>query len=204
MVQTSLKYKLFAALAILIIVASCKTVKRLSNDDRAWMPYKGNETLVYTSNFGDIDTVFLIGKDTSWHYPDPMFSLSKNEVLSVYSKFKDIYDDSGSYRYLQGTFVSIKRTMNKSSELFIDLNAKDATYYRISLIRLDSLETVEPISLTVVDNNYNDVYVFLGEYYLDIFRERSDFITKVYWSKSAGVIRYEKDDGEYWELTQKY
>jgi hypothetical protein len=39
-----------------------------------------------------------------------------------------------------------------------------------------------------------------GEDYFGFLYQRSDFVTKVYWSKSKGLVRYDKKDGVYWEL----
>lgn len=185
------------------IFSSCNRTIRLSKADRSWMPYLGNEILVFRSNSEEMDTIYLIGKDTLWGHPDPLFSLNKYEILSVFSKFKDMYDDGVRYRYLQSTFISIKRTMNSSSELTIDFNARDATFYRFSPIRTDSLNDVKKEILKVGDKIYNDVYILNSEDDDDFFKKRSDNVTKIYWSKSSGVIRYNKQRGEYWELVNK-
>jgi hypothetical protein len=34
------------------------------------------------------------------------------------------------------------------------------------------------------------------------FYQRSNYITKVYWSKSQGIVRFDKKDN-YWELIEK-
>ncbi len=50
---------------------------------------------------------------------------------------------------------------------------------------------------------YNDIYVIDDEDWLN-FKQRSNYVTKLYWSKSQGLIRYDKQDGVFWELTNKY
>ena len=49
---------------------------------------------------------------------------------------------------------------------------------------------------------YDDyVYIIEDEDWVN-FKKRSDYITKIYWSKSKGLIRYDKKDSVYWELSK--
>lgn len=182
---------------------SCNKTIHLTKADRRWMPYLGNESLVFKANSSEMDTIYLIGKDTLWGHPDPLFSLRKYEILSVFSRFKDMYDDGVNFRYLQNTFISIKRTINSGSDLLINFNSKSAKFYRFNPIRIDSLNSVEPKTFRVGQSIYNDVYVFNSEDDNGLYKERNDYITKIYWSKSRGVVRFDKQRGEYWELISK-
>lgn len=49
---------------------------------------------------------------------------------------------------------------------------------------------------------YNDVYIIDDEDWLN-FKQRSNYVKKLYWSKSEGLIRYDKQEGVFWELTKK-
>ena len=49
---------------------------------------------------------------------------------------------------------------------------------------------------------YHDIIVVIPD--SDKYIDRSNYLTKVYWSKSEGLIRYDKKDNVYWELTKKY
>jgi hypothetical protein len=40
------------------------------------------------------------------------------------------------------------------------------------------------------------------EDYSGNFYARDDYITKIYWSKSRGVVRYDKKNKTYWELKE--
>ena len=94
--------------------------------------------------------------------------------------------------------------MSKRAELVFSLSAKDANFYRLSSIKTDSLDKVNPMSFSTSYGKYNDIYIINGEDYLGSFQERSGFVTKLYWSKSSGLIRYDKIDGVYWEIERKY
>ena len=183
---------------------SCGQKRELSKEDRSWMPYKGNETLIFNSNDTLKDTIFLLRKDTLWGYPDPALSLNKYEELAIFCKHTDSYSNKDKPSYLKNYFMKINKTMGGRAEILIYLAAKNAKFYRISSIKLDSLSKEAVISIKTSSGSYNDVYVFSGESWLSGFQARNNYVTKVYWSKSSGLIRYDKKDGLYWELSNKY
>ena len=171
---------------------SCGQTNRLSEEDYKWMPYKGNETLVFKSNTGDTDTVFLLKKDTLLAYPEAQ-SLNgiKYEVVSIFCKHSDPYMPGGKHRYLKNKFFKVEKAEDNRAEINIFLSAKDANFYRLSPIKADSLGKAKPSTLQTQYGRYNDVYIINAEDYLGNFQLRSNFITKVYWSKSNGLIRYD-------------
>ena len=188
---------------ISIIILSCGQTVRLSKNDYSWMPYKGNEVHVFKSNTGDTDTIFFTRKDTLWGSPDPALSFNEYEIVAIFSKRSDPYMSNG-HRYLEGYFIKIKKTMSRKAELVIDLSAKEAKFYKLSAIKLDSLSKVKTLSFTTSYGQYDDVYIINSEDYLGTFEEHSNYVIKVYWSKSEGLIRYDKKECIYWELIKKY
>jgi hypothetical protein len=184
---------------------SCGQTKRLSEEDYKWMPYKGNETLVFRSNTGDIDTIFLLKKDTLIAYAEPQaVNGIKYEVVSIFCKHSDPYMPGGKHRYLKNKFFKVEKAEDNRTEINILLSAKDADFYRLSPIKTDSLSKENPSTLQTQYGQYDDVYIINAEDYLGSFSQWSNFITKVYWSKSNGLIRYDKKDTVYWELAKKW
>lgn len=195
-----MKSNSFILFLLSMSLISCGQTYRLSEDDYTWMPYKGDETLVFKSSTGDTDTIFLLKKDTLWGYPDPIMSTSKYEVAAIFCRHSDASTRSNEHRYLENYFFEIKKTKSRRAELVFDLSAKDANFYRLSKIKIDSLNKIEPVTLQTSYGQYDDVYVIEGEDWLGSFYQRSNFVTKLYWSKSSGLVRYDKKDGVYWEL----
>jgi hypothetical protein len=184
---------------------SCGQFNRLKKEDYEWMPYQGGETLVFRSNTGDVDTIFLLKKDTLTAYPEAQtVNGIEYEVLSVFCKHSDSNTPNNTHRYLENTFLEIKKAKDDRAEIVIDLSAKDAEFYRLSPIKIDSLSREKQIALQTAFGQYTDVYVINSEDYLGNFHQRSNFITKVYWSKSQGLIRFDKIDSTFWELEKKY
>jgi hypothetical protein len=194
----------FLFLFFMSMLMSCGRINRLTEEDYKWMPYIGNETLVFRSNTGIEDTVFLLKKDTLLGYADPL-SLNgvQYEVLSIFGKHTDPYSADGTQRYLENNLFQINKGRDKQTELDILFSAEDASFYRLSKIKIDSLDKQKPVAFQTKYGDYDDVYVINGEDYLG-YGERSNFITKLYWSKSNGMIRFDKKDTVYWELAKKF
>ncbi len=191
-------------LIAILFFTSCSRKYELSNNDFKWMPYRGDETLVFRSNNGETDTIFLFKKDTLTLYPEAQNLFGTTyETVAIFCKHSDSYAPSGDQRYLENTFVELHKSTDRKARLHFGLKAKDANLYMISGHRIDSLANQRPILFQTADEKYNDVYVMEGEDQLD-FKQRSNFVARFYWSKSKGLVRYDKQDGVYWELTNKY
>ncbi|HTN39069.1 MAG TPA: hypothetical protein VL053_18450 [Arachidicoccus sp.] len=185
----------------MIFTMSCSRTRNLSQSDYEWIPYRGNDTLIFASNTGGIDTIFILKKDTIWDYPDAQSSVGLQcEVVRVFCQHTDSVIQDKSVRYLGNDFYSIRKAKNGHTILEVNLLTKDVVFYRLGLINLDSLNKVKPITLKTKEKQYNDVYVINAEDYLDSFRKRHSFVTKIYWSKSRGLVRYDKENGNYWEI----
>ena len=187
--------KLYIALLTIFLLTSCRGTFRLSEEEHDWMPYKGNETLVFASTAGDTDTIVFLKKDTLVAYPEAQALNGKTyEVVSIFARYS-----SG----ISNSFVQLQKSKDKKARLHFDLSTKEANFYRLTGVRIDSLAKQKFTSLATKHKTYNDVYVIGDEDWLN-FKQRSDYVTKLYWSKSEGLIRYDKQDGDYWELTKKY
>lgn len=168
------------------------------------MPYKGNEILVFNSNTGDNDTIFFLQKDTLIAYPEAQSLNGKTyEVVRIFCRHSDAWPPDGNHRYLDNDFVELKKSKDKRARLDFHLSAKDAHFYRLTGIGIDSLAQQQQTSLATKSKTYDDVYIIDAEDWLN-FKQRSDYVKKLYWSKSEGLVRYDKQDSVYWELTKKY
>lgn len=187
----------------IVFLTSCGKTIRLDDKDFRWIPYNGTETLVFNSNTGDTDTVFLLGTTKGTSPSDPLDIFPTNlEHFSILSRHSDPSPPSGNHRYLEGAFLQLSAAEDKYPYLTLHHTAKDAWFYGGQFMDLKDLDTITLTSLTTNLKTYNDVIILKPE--SNEYSDRSDFITEVYWSKSEGLIRYDKKDGVYWELTKKY
>jgi hypothetical protein len=186
---------------ILIVLTSCGKTIRLTAKDFRWVPYKGNETLVFGSNTGDTDTIFFLGTSRQKVPSDPLDFFPTNlEHFTVAARLSDPSPPSGNHRYLESVFLEL--SASESPYLTLHHAGKDAWFYGGGFMYLKDLDTIKFISLATKLKTYNDIILLNPE--SNEYSDRSNFITKVYWSKSEGLIRYDKQDSVYWELAKKY
>jgi hypothetical protein len=158
-----MKRQLISFLFFTSFVIACGQTHRLSEEDFKWMPYKGNETLVFKSNTGERDTIFLLKKDTLLAYPEAQSSNGiKYEVVSIFSKHTDPTPPNGKHRYLENNFLEIQRGNDNRTEMNILLSAKDAKFYKLNSIRIDSLNKQKPSTLQTSSGQYDDIYIING------------------------------------------
>lgn len=168
------------------------------------MPYEGKETLVFSSNTGDTDTIFFLEKHSGFAEADIYSAWSdKYQLISIFCKHSDPSLPDGQHRYLENYFMTLTKSEDGIARLEMKFSAKDANFYKLHGIRVDSLDKLQPIVLQTKAKTYDDVYVIDDEDWLN-FKQRSNYVTKAYWSKSQGLVRYDKQDSVYWELTKKY
>lgn len=185
---------------------SCGKTIRLAQKDFRWIPYKGNETLVFNSNTGDTDTIFLTGTKRFTSPTDPLDMFPTNlEHFIVSSTRSDPSPPSGNHRYLDGSiFVELSASKQKHSAfLSFYLTAKDSWFYGNNRSwSLKTIDTLKGEALQTKSKTYYDIIVVIPD--SDEYADRSNYLTKVYWSKSEGLVRFDKKDSIYWELTKKY
>lgn len=168
------------------------------------MPYNGNETLEFSSNTGETDTIFFLKKDTLIAYPEAQALNGRTyEEVAIFCRHSDPSPPDGQHRYLENYFVTIKKSKDKKARIDLELSAKDAWFYRINGPRLDSLEGLRPITLKTKRKPYYDIYIIEDEDWMN-FKQRSNYVTRAYWSKSEGLVRFDKQNNIYWELTDKF
>jgi hypothetical protein len=195
--------KLAVSLICFFIITSCGKTIKLSKKDFSWVPYKGNEILVFNSTTGETDTLFLLGVGRESVPSDPLDFFPTNlDHFSIGAKHSDPSPPSGNHRYLESDFLNLSVGEDKEPYLSIHFTAKKAWFYGGSFLDLKDLDTIKQVALDTKAKRFTDIIIIRPD--SDEYSDRSDFITNLYWSKSQGLIRYDKKDGSYWELTDKY
>ena len=188
---------------MIIQLTSCGKTIRLADEDFRWIPYKGTETLFFSSSKGDTDTIFLLGTDRQTVPSDPLDVFpTELEHYTIAARHSDPSPPDGNHRYLESIFLELSASEYKSPYLTLLHTGKDAWFYGGQFMELKDLDTLHLVSLVTKLKTYHDIVILYPESYE--YLGRSDFITRIYWSKSEGIIRYDKKDSIYWELTRKY
>jgi hypothetical protein len=186
-----------------MLLTSCGKTIRLADKDFRWIPYKGNETLVFSTNTDETDTLFLLRTERQTVPSDPLDVFpTELEHFTIAARHSDPAPPSGNHRYLESIFLELSASEYKSPYLTLQHTGKDAWFYGGQFMELKELDKIKLVSLVTKLKTYQDIVLLYPD--SDEYADRSDFITKVYWSKSEGLIRYDKKDSVYWELTGKF
>ena len=117
--------------------------------------------------------------------------------MTVLCKSSSLNQPGSDRRY---DLFKVQKAKDNRAELVFDLLAKGAEFYRLTAVKIDSLSKIKPVTLQTSYGQYDDVYIISHDDFAKDFYNRSNFVTKLYWSKSSGLIRYDKKDSVYWEL----
>lgn len=191
----------FISFFISILLSSCYSqTHKLTEEDFKWMPYKGDETLVFRSNNGDTSKIFILSKDTLLAYPEAQ--ALNGIVYEVVSVFCNHYSRDNQGKGRNYHFFQVQKAKDNRTEMVFDLSFDDTEFDRIRPVKIDSLIKMAPIKLQTSFGQYDDVYIIYPDDIGMHLYYRSGFVTKLYWSKSKGLIRYDKKDNVYWELVK--
>jgi len=121
-----------------------------------------------------------------------------NERLSVFVNHTDPNND----RYLFNTCFEIEsNTPESDTKLRFGLAAKDSRFYD-SNRTLTELSGLPMTTLKIENEIITDVLTIKDAE--RNFESRSNFIEKVYWSKSKGYVGFDKKDSTKWRLSNQY
>ena len=114
--------------------------------------------------------------------------LQKKETPEAYLIYA-LYDED-SNRYEVGKKVLTRNAANQHEELEEKIAIKKNGYIETFVVN----ETTQDV--------WFDNFKILSQGD-NVYSGRDDFVMKVYWSKSKGLIRYDKKNGVYWELVDE-
>jgi hypothetical protein len=176
-----MKYLKFVLVFInFVVVLSCGT--KIRKEDTKYIPYNGNEILVFQSNQNELDTIFLTG-------------ISKfNACYEALSLFKPTCEgkklsckrsDPNSDRYLQ--FQSLMAISKIKNETYIsfDIKLRHSWFYEGAYMNLIDFKKLPYTEMKIGDINYNDVKIIEAT---NKYNERDNYVERFYWSVSHGFL----------------
>lgn len=192
---------LFTYCLILTTLISCSNHYKLKKDDIKYIPYKGNEILVFKSDKNRMDTIFLKGMSNFNGCGDPLdFFPDKCEGISLNCTRTDPNYD----RYLEGKrLVEIVATSNKQTHISFDIKLRGSWFYSMDSYSLSEFENIPNYELTINDKTYKDVKIFEASEYAKQYEERENYTERFYWSLSKGFLGLDRRD-EKWRLIEIY
>ena len=193
-----MKYTL-PALFILLLLDSCKT--ELTQNEIEWIPYQKGEMLVFESSNFERDSFYISDITSS--------KLYKREIRTVECQYFQKAKDNSEKLDTIKTFL-MALTANKESNTVMSLNVgrKFALFAPFMAKRLTQLDSMQRTSIEINNRTYSDIIILEPDNahpeYLK-YANDSLFVSKLYWSKSYGLMQFElSNTNTIWKLSKRY
>jgi hypothetical protein len=194
-------YYIFANLFLVTAIVSCSKHYKLNKDDTKYIPYKGNEVLVFQSDKDRMDTTFLKGMSNFNGCGDPL-AISPNQCDGI--SLNCTRTDPNYERYLEGKqLVELVATQNGETHISFDIVLKGSWFYSMDSYSLSEFDKIPNTELTIDNKVYKDVKVFEASNYAKQYEQRDNYAERFYWSISKGFLGLDRRD-EKWRLIKIY
>lgn len=186
------KFLPFFLILILFILGYIFTspfrTKKLTEQEKQSIPYKGNDILVFKSNKSELDTI-RITEITIREYPPnlgDMFWAKNTEVLRVQTNKECKNCDE--------IITLAKQNFSSETTISFDIILNGKRYYHGT--DFQTLKKLDAEKLIINGIELNDVVSINRK----SEKTHSGHIDKLYWSKSKGIVRIDVNSDYYWEL----
>lgn len=196
-------YSKLVVLMFLIVLVSCKSNLRLAISDLEFNPYNVGDTLLFCSDEGKKDTI-IIDSVQRQILQDKCYSL-----LSCIPKM--IFGDSWEGFYVNSSkpneswsgtsFLTIKVEPNGIKTVNFNFKLKYACWYGVCENDLNKILTLPTIKFSTKTEELKDVIVIVSRN--QEYRDRFDFVDRIYWSKSKGLVGFDLLNGEKWVVRNR-
>ncbi|HEX7906264.1 MAG TPA: hypothetical protein VF487_20460 [Chitinophagaceae bacterium] len=186
---------------MLVTIVSCSRSYHLERGDLKYIPYKGNEILVFKSDNNRMDTTFLTGKGkgsgcagSQELFPDECEGISINCTRT----------DPNYDRYLEGKWlVELVATKSGETHISFDIVLRGSWFYNMGSYSLPEFDKMPNSELTIGNTVYKDVKIFEASDYAKQYEQRENYAERFYWSISKGFLGLDRRD-EKWRLIKIY
>lgn len=196
-----MKYSFWVLVALASLLGSCGKHYALQPGDRSYVPYQGDEILVFESDQGKSDTIFLNGLTRSSGSMDHMalFPDYSESMHLMCTRSDPNYD-----RYLDGhILVRLGAGRNGATYINFDIKLKGAWFYGMTSMSLSEFDALPDTELAIGEQVYADVKIFDSDGDAVRYAHRDNYAERFYWSKSEGFLGLDQK-GEKWRLVKKY
>lgn len=190
-----MKYRTYVyAYCILLIVCieSCTGIKtKLNAEDLKWLPYKVNDTLIFTSSNSTFDTVTITDRNIYYsdYKPNGVATKYTAQIGEVSYKSSRLHEGI-LMKIIKQSPEELEREFTYGNSLFLF-----GRYYSDSISKI-------PQIITILGKKYNDVYVIMSNN-KDIRVQFSQMDIRprtLYWSMEYGLVKYITFSNEEWVL----
>lgn len=183
------------ALLIFFFMASCNY--QFNSYSKAWNPYSPMKVLVFKSDKGQIDSLFI------YNIKDEQQG-EKNTITVNYDLMHNgVPAESNNASWL----LHIETWNNNTGLINFNLNTPSVQFGPYEAKRISWVDSLPKEKFEVYGITYKDVLLLEPDSTLPEYQKyagQNTFVTKMLWSKTNGVVRFYQKDGTKWELVKKY
>lgn len=107
-------------------------------------------------------------------------------------------------QYPGETIFAMTQTKKNKPRIGFGVATNDAFFYGLKYYDVKELNSARLVNLQTDYKNYNDVFVIEPDTSNQNWSKRDHYVLKMYWSKSDGLVRFDKNNNVYYTLTKKY
>ena len=189
------------------LIASCgsKTFK-FKDSDFEWVPYHSADTLIFTSNTVDIDTLFIKAPKRYMVYDvDPLSPFPQDSIEKFHIPYSFSNDTTKRFGQYPGeTIFAMTKTTKNKTRIGFGVVTNDAFFYGLKYYDITELRSANLIELQTDYKTYKDILVIEPDTSNYKWSSRDHFVLRMYWSKSEGLVRFDKNNNDHYTLTKKY
>nr|WP_321237643.1 hypothetical protein [uncultured Psychroserpens sp.] len=179
-----------------VLLTSCGSTYRIQETEYNYIPYNGNEILIFESNKNDIDSIKL-KEYKGWSRPSKYpYRLSSEK----YEKYGFELIQSKSSNSNPDFIVEIFASNWKGLRIDIRAKSENTNYINQNRFTKQEFEEIPRHSMKLNGIEYVDVIIIEGN--ISSYPNDSQII-KFYWSEKNGLLGWNKESTE-WRLLKKY
>ncbi|KAA3651857.1 MAG: hypothetical protein DWP98_01955 [Bacteroidetes bacterium] len=175
----------------------------MTDSDVEFNPYEQGDILIFTSDEGNKDTVII---------HSTMRSVLEEKCYSfiqcIYSKLTEdtwegfyVNTNEPNQDWTGTSILTIRAEKNGTKTAYFDINIEGAWWYTDCEDNIEKLRQFEQVESNNGQKTFTDVIIIPS--LNNEYRDRSNFIAKLYWSLSEGLVGLEKLNGKTWRIEKK-
>jgi len=198
--------RILTIIGIVIGLTSCGKSYRLTKDDLAFNPYSVGDTLFFESNKNEKDTIVIVSVDKQKLSEKCYSFLSCIPTFLIGTTWESYNVNSTSpnnHGEALNEVLTIRSEPDGHRTIMFNLLIKNAWWYGNNDLE-NNAKNVLNLPTNKFDRGsrtYNDVIIIPSSN--KQYRDRDDFIEKIYWSKSKGYVGFDKLNGDKWTIVKQ-
>ncbi len=186
-----LTFLLIAALS-LSCLCSC-SIYNFSRKQKRWNPYKAGQKIVFRSQAGKTDTIYIMSVE-AFEHTAPMALISDvNHSIAITARVPNPFTNVGD-RHFTHSYQTIVGLHTNDGDANVDIHLD--VYGHCFVSEMNSFKKLEnSITMTLGGKTYNDIIIF--ECNNEKYCSDHKAMRRLYWSNKFGIVQYTVGEEEW-------